>query len=233
MPQHVPVRVRRHAAAVIAVSLVTPVLCPAHAAATVPHAPLALSHEANPVRHTSLGSGLSGLVELVVERLLLADAVAAAKFGGTSPVADPERERALLGKVATLSARTGLPAETGVRFFRAQIEASKVVQRGLHARWRAHPELRPRERPDLASEVRPRLDRLTPRLLRQLKEAEPGRSGPGRCQARLTAARLAAQTRARLDKLHRDALRSALTPVCRVGAVDHRSGAVKGSGPVG
>ncbi|TDD03843.1 gamma subclass chorismate mutase AroQ [Nonomuraea deserti] len=173
---------------------------------------------------------MSGLVELVVERLRLADAVAAAKFGGTSPIADPERERALLGRVATLSARTGLPAEAGVRFFRAQIEASKVVQRGLHARWRARPELRPRERPDLAIEVRPRLDRLTPRLLRLLKEAERGRSVPGRCQARLADARLAAQTRARFDGLHRDALRSALIPVCRPGTVDHRPHS--GKGPV-
>ncbi|MEV0620054.1 gamma subclass chorismate mutase AroQ [Nonomuraea sp. NPDC050404] len=162
----------------------------------------------------SVTERLAGLVDLTVRRLLLADEVAAAKFGGGGPITDPERERRLLDAVADLSERTGLARDTGVRFFVAQIEAAKVVQRGLHARWRADSALRPRQRPDLATEVRPRLDRLTLPMVRLLKETTPVRADTGRCRALLGLARLAAEERAGLDGLHREALGSALRPVC-------------------
>ncbi|GAA4915629.1 chorismate mutase [Nonomuraea thailandensis] len=164
--------------------------------------------------------GLAALVELTVRRLLLADEVAAAKLGDGRPITDPVRERRLLGAVADLAARAGLAPEAGVRFFRAQIEAGKMVQRGLHARWRAHPELRPGRRPDLAAEVRPRLDRLTPPLLRLLKQTEPVRASAGRCRAGLAAALLAVGTRTVLDRLHRDALDAALAPLCSPGQAE-------------
>ncbi|GAA5044631.1 chorismate mutase [Thermocatellispora tengchongensis] len=157
---------------------------------------------------------MDGLVESAVQRLLLAGQVAAAKFGGGGPITDPAREREVLDSVAAMSAAAGLAPETGVRFFRAQIEAAKVVQRGLHARWRAHPALRPRERPDLATEVRPRLDALTPRMLRLLKQTEPVRRSAPECHARLAQARHAAEARTPLDGLHRMALNQALRPVC-------------------
>ncbi|MEO3867305.1 gamma subclass chorismate mutase AroQ [Nonomuraea sp. B12E4] len=193
-------------ALVAAVLVAVPVMLVAVPAVPVPYAPTGAGVVVSPAEPASL----PGLVDLVVRRLVLADAVAAAKFGGGGPISDPARERELLDSVAALSAGLGLDPEAGVRFFRAQIEASKVVQRGLHARWRAHPALRPRETPDLATEVRPRLDLLTPRLLRLLKQTAPDRG----CRTRLALARRAAGTRARLDGLHRDALRLALAPVC-------------------
>nr|SBO90677.1 Periplasmic chorismate mutase I precursor [Nonomuraea gerenzanensis] len=159
-------------------------------------------------------AGLMELVDLTVQRLLLADEVAAAKFADGRPISDPARERQLLEAVAAQSARAGLAPEAGVRFFRAQIEAGKRVQRGLHARWRAHPELRPRHHPDLATDLRPRLDRLTPPLLRLLKETAPVRASAGRCWTGLAAAKLAVETRTGLDRLHRDALGAALVPLC-------------------
>ncbi|MFB4268854.1 gamma subclass chorismate mutase AroQ [Nonomuraea sp. GTA35] len=159
-------------------------------------------------------AGLVVLVELTVRRLLLADEVAAAKLAGGRPITDPVRERRLLDAVAVLAARAGPAPEAAVRFFRAQIEAGKMVQRGLHARWRAHPELRPRRHPDLAAEVRPRLDRLTPPLLRLLRQTSQVRAPAGRCWAGLAAARLAVEARTGLDRLHRDALDAALAPLC-------------------
>jgi chorismate mutase len=159
-------------------------------------------------------AGLVVLVELTVRRLLLADEVAAAKLADGRPITDPVRERRLLDAVAVLAARAGPAPEDAVRFFRAQIEAGKMVQRGLHARWRAHPELRPRRHPDLAAEVRPRLDRLTPPLLRLLRQTSQVRAPAGRCWAGLAAARLAVEARTGLDRLHRDALDAALAPLC-------------------
>ncbi|GAB2951145.1 hypothetical protein ACFMQL_40545 [Nonomuraea fastidiosa] len=157
---------------------------------------------------------LPELADLTVRRLLLADAVAAAEFGTATLVADPAGQRELLDAVAEHSVEIGLPVPTGVGFFRAQIAAAEHVRRGLHERWRARPALLPHPRSDLAADVRPRLDLLTPRLLRLLKETEPVRGVPRRCTPALAEARRAAETRAGLDRLHRDALTLALAPVC-------------------
>lgn len=208
-----------HSVAVIATALLT---VPAAAVPPEPPAGRAAASAPRGPRAEATPSGLYGLAELVVERLLLADAVAAAKFGTGTPITDPARERDLLKAVATLSAQTGLAPAAGVRFFRAQIEAAKAVQRGLHERWRAHPHLRPARRPDLATEIRPRLDQLTPRMLLLLEQTEPVRAEPRRCQPILQSARLAAESRAHLDGLHRQALRTALAPVCTPSALPGR-----------
>jgi len=76
--------------------------------------------------------GLTSLVDLATERILLADKVAAAKFGTTTPIEDPVREQQVLDKAAALAADAGMDPEETVDFFRAQIEMSKVVQQGLH-----------------------------------------------------------------------------------------------------
>ncbi|WP_207755678.1 gamma subclass chorismate mutase AroQ [Nonomuraea cypriaca] len=137
------------------------VLAGAPAAPAIDHRP--------PVHAAIHQDGLARLTDLTVRRILLADQVAAAKYGTSRPIDDPARERQVLDSVATLSRSIGLAPKDGVDFFTAQIEAAKVVQRGLYAHWKAHPELRPSERPELATEVRPRLDLLTTRILRQLK----------------------------------------------------------------
>jgi chorismate mutase len=52
-----------------------------------------------------------------------------------------------------------------MQFFRDQIDANKVIQRGLHEHWRDHPEKLPVVPHDLAAEVRPRLDHITGQML--------------------------------------------------------------------
>jgi hypothetical protein len=94
-----------------------------------------------------------------------------------------------------------------------QIEANKVVQRGLYALWTEHPGLRPGERPDLGGEVRPRLDRITTEIVRELKATQEVRAAAG-CRELLADSRLSAEVRFRLDALHRRALTIALWPVC-------------------
>jgi chorismate mutase len=120
-------------------------------------------------RGSAPGDAFDRLADLVSERITLADKVAAAKFGTGQPIDDPDREQLLLDRVRESSPAIELDADLSVRFFRDQIEANKLVQRGLYELWTDHPELRPGERPDLATEVRPELDRLTGCLLRTLK----------------------------------------------------------------
>ncbi|GAB7040169.1 MULTISPECIES: gamma subclass chorismate mutase AroQ [Catenuloplanes] len=169
---------------------------------------------ASPAHHPVVGRELTGLVGLVAERILIGDKVAAAKFGTTAPIEDPVREQAVLDQAAALAVENGIDARETVAFFRAQIEASKVVQRGLFDRWTAHPEQAPTERPDLATEVRPQLDRITIEFIGQLAATEDVRGPGARCAVSLAFAAISADHRYHLDALHESALREAVRPVC-------------------
>jgi chorismate mutase len=157
---------------------------------------------------------LGSLADLAVQRILLADKVAAAKFGTTQPIDDPVREQQVLDQVAATSASMGLPPGTSVRFFQAQIEANKVVQRALFQRWTEHPAEQPAERPDLAKEVRPQLDRITGQILEQLVNTREIRRPGVACVVWHAEAEISADIVNRLDELHRKAVAMSLRPVC-------------------
>ncbi|MGW0889809.1 gamma subclass chorismate mutase AroQ [Saccharopolyspora sp. NPDC002578] len=157
---------------------------------------------------------LAPLVDLAAQRLLLADEVAAAKYGTGTPIEDPRREQEVLDTVADLSSASGLDPAVGIRFFRDQIEAGKDVQRGLHERWDEHPELRPAHRPDLGAQVRPRFDRISAEAVRELRATEPVRSPTTHCRADLAVAVLGTVVEHRLDDLHGEELGDALSSVC-------------------
>jgi chorismate mutase len=112
---------------------------------------------------------------------------------------------------------TGLDPAVSTRFFRAQLEANKVVQRGLHGLWMSCPRSRPRERPDLATEVRPELDEITDQMLDQLKASIADRYDKPTCGGTTSDASCVAVFE-RLDELHREALLVALAPAlgCRL-----------------
>jgi hypothetical protein len=175
---------------------------------------------------------LTPLARLILERILLADKVAAAKFGTGRPIDDPVREHQELDRVAELSVDMGLDPRASTEFFRDQIEANKVVQRGLHALWTDHPELRPSARPDLTGEIRPRLDALTTQILDGLRAVGGGRdatraaprprTGPGTEVAGGAGSAVGgrpgrqgplAAAGEELDQLHRDGLDVALRSI--------------------
>ncbi|MFJ9124609.1 chorismate mutase [Streptomyces sp. NPDC102340] len=156
---------------------------------------------------------LAAVTSLATERLALADKVAAAKYGTDAPIDDPAREQQILDDVAKRSADLGIDPAFAQSVFRDQIEANKVVQRGLYARWDAHPEQRPTERPDLATEVRPQLDRITTQLLDALRAVAPVRTSPA-CGPLLTAAALHDAHARGFDVLHLKGLARALPSVC-------------------
>ena len=180
-----------------------------------------LRRSERPCRHT--GPGLRRhsadrsfvlLTDLAVQRILLSDEVAAAKFGTGRPIDDPAREQQVLDQVTTLSTGMGLDPATGTRFFRDQIDAGKIVQHGLYALWTTHPKLRPADRPDLTTEVRPQLDKITAEVLEQLKATAGIRGANRACDIRLSGAAISAVRHRSLDRLHRDALNVALRSVC-------------------
>jgi chorismate mutase len=149
--------------------------------------------------------------DLSAQRVQIADLVAAAKFGTPAPIDDPAREQVVLDTVARKAIEIGVDPDDATRVFRDQIEANKIVQRGLYVRWTVDPSLAPVERPDLVTVVRPRLDRITEQLLVQLRDTERLRESPS-CFGHLIAAYHRAGRD--LDSLHRSGLARALTSVC-------------------
>ncbi|MFC9745038.1 gamma subclass chorismate mutase AroQ [Streptomyces niveus] len=161
----------------------------------------------------SAGRELTALTDLFAERLLVADKVAAAKYGTDRPIDDPARERKILDDVAGRAVGLGLDPDVVVAVFGDQIEANKVVQRGLYARWDAHPDERPTQRPDLDKDIRPALDRITTQLLGTLAATEGVRSSRS-CEVRLYGAAARSAYGHELNVLHLKGMGRALPSAC-------------------
>lgn len=155
---------------------------------------------------------LHTLADQSARRLATADLVAAAKYGTDSPIDDPARERQVLDAVARQAEEAGADPEATVRIFRDQIEANKVVQRGLFRRWDADPSQAPKERPDLG-EVREEINRVNTELVRGIALSPRARTAPY-CGGVLTVAAVRVRHEDRLDGLHSVALGRALRSVC-------------------
>ena len=156
---------------------------------------------------------LGPLTDLAIKRLLISDHVAAAKFGTDKPIDDPVREQQIRDAVRQQAILLGIDPEATVAFFDAQINASKIVQRGLFAYWTDHPDKAPTSRPDL-NQIRIQLDQLTTDLLTQLVATNKIRHHTPSCEAQLLIARISGEITHRLDPLHRKALGVALDSVC-------------------
>jgi chorismate mutase len=108
------------------------------------------------------------LLRTLDQRLAIAPLVAKAKWNSRAPIDDPERESQILDAVVGQAAAAGVERGFARAFFQAQFEASKLIQRHLHEEWRR--EARPpfADAPDLGAQIRPALDRLTPRIIASL-----------------------------------------------------------------
>lgn len=115
---------------------------------------------------------LAGAVfDKIAERLSLMKSVAAWKRANGVAVEDRAREAVVLEKATEAATAAGLDAATARKFFEAQIEAAKDVQRCWIARWEAGTAPPPETVPDLATEIRPQLLELGNALLDRIKSA--------------------------------------------------------------
>lgn len=187
-------------AAVVLTATGSAVAVPVAGTATAPHA-AALSL-----------SPLHPVVELAAQRLATADLVAAAKWGTDSPIDDPAREQQVLDNVAAQATRLGADPDEIRTIFRDQIEANKVVQRGLFQRWTDHPDQAPTTKPDLTV-VRQQINQITSALVQALADTSENRDSIA-CRPELTLAAFQVHHENRLDTLHTRALIRALPSVC-------------------
>jgi chorismate mutase-like protein len=114
--------------------------------------------------------GLEPLRQAIDQRLLLARDVARAKWNAKAAIEDLPREEQVIAAAVRQGAALGLQEAWIRSVFRAQIEASKTVQRELYRRWQAEDAGRFDDAPDLANTIRPELDRLTTQLLRAMAD---------------------------------------------------------------
>ncbi len=116
---------------------------------------------------------LDRLLQLIDDRLGYMDDVARNKWNSGAPIEDLPREREIIDGRGKQAAGYGLEPELVRDFFRAQIEASKIIQRARFAEWKARNQPPFRNPPDLRDKIRPALDALTPRLMQALTDAQP------------------------------------------------------------
>lgn len=115
-----------------------------------------------------------GLVlNLMGQRLKLAADVARYKWNTRGKIEDLAREQALIAGLGQQAVKQGLPVAWAEHFFRAQIDASKLIQNALFTGWRQTQSGRFDNAPDLSKVTRPKLDTLTTQLIKALGEAWP------------------------------------------------------------
>lgn len=162
-------------------------------------------------------TALTNLIALASQRLALAEPVARWKWANHQAITDKPREEALLADVQKRAAAANVDPAFARAFFQDQIDASKQVQNALFASWRAsQPPQEPA--PDLATSMRPQLDRLTQSLIAGLARVQPLRAAPD-CPSRVAQSLANWKSLTRYDSTRSNALNRALGHVCETGGV--------------
>ncbi|MGV8919390.1 MAG: chorismate mutase [Pseudomonas sp.] len=149
------------------------------------------------------------LIDSIKERLSIADQVALNKWDSGKPIQDNAREQQVIANAAKLAPTFSLDNDDVSQFLAAQIEANKLVQYALLAKWHAAGKAPKTARPDLVNQIRPQLDELQTRLLKSYADFTPYRAYPS-CASWLTKAIKAAGK----DSIHQMALIRATGELC-------------------
>jgi chorismate mutase len=130
---------------------------------------------------------LQPLVETSARRLNLAQEVAYAKWDNGTAVEDPPREEHVIASAVSEGKTEGLDPAVVSRFFRAQIEANKVVQSSLLATWHKAGKAPDHPTKDLTVTIRPQLDEIQKQLIEELVSTATVRASTA-CRPDLAAA---------------------------------------------
>lgn len=161
---------------------------------------------------TPAPASLAPLLQAVSERLDIADQVALTKWDSGKPIQDSPREQQVIANAAQEAATYQLNPEDVSQFLAAQIEANKLVQYALLAKWHAAGKAPTIARPDLVKQIRPALDQLQVRLLQHYAAFAASRQDP-QCPAWLAQERQVLST----DEIHDLALIRAVGELCLSG----------------
>jgi chorismate mutase len=113
---------------------------------------------------------LQRLVEASAQRLVIAEQVALTKWDSGTPVEDTSREAQVIASAIREGESRGLDQASVSSFFRAQIEANKLVQYSLLAEWHRVGKAPDHMPVNLAVAIRPKLDQVQTALIAELAE---------------------------------------------------------------
>lgn len=153
------------------------------------------------------------LLYMIAARLHIAHQVALSKWDSNKPVEDAPREADVIGVATEQACALGVPVEFAAHFFSDQIEANKLVQYGLLARWNSEGHAPQDKRADLTHDIRPELDRLQRGFINILAETRDLRLRPD-CNEQLSLAIQDYLARHALDPLYAVAMGRALAHAC-------------------
>ena len=108
------------------------------------------------------------LVGAVADRLALMDDVARAKWNTKAAVSDPPREQALIAESTAVGRGAGLDPKDVAAVVAAQIEAAKLVQQARFDVWKEKKQGPFPDAPDLARDLRPKVDKASRELVAAL-----------------------------------------------------------------
>lgn len=114
---------------------------------------------------------LKQLVEISAERVVIAEQVALAKWDSGAPAEDASREDQVIVRVTKAGQSRGLDPTSVSNFFRAQIEANKLVQYSLLAEWRRGGKAPDHAPVDLTGTIRRELDEVDEALIVELEKS--------------------------------------------------------------
>ena len=158
---------------------------------------------------------LQELVELSARRLVIAEQVALAKWDNGMPVEDASREDHIISRATKAGQSRGLDPTSVSNFFRAQIEANKLVQYSLLADWRREGRAPDHTPVDLATTIRRELDEVDKALIAELAESKVIR-GSASCRTDIAKAvgKYASTHKKQVSPLKAIALDRALATAC-------------------
>jgi chorismate mutase len=119
---------------------------------------------------------LQPLVETSAHRLMIAEQVALAKWDSGAPVEDALREQQVIHNAVKAGETRGLDEASVTAFFKAQIEANKIVQYSLLADWRRRGDAPAHAPINSMNAVRSGLDQLQTLLIAELTDTAPIRA---------------------------------------------------------
>jgi chorismate mutase len=155
------------------------------------------------------------LVRTSAQRLAIGRLVAFAKWDSGSPVTDNAREDQVISSAIRESEPYHLDRAFVTNFFRAQIEANKLVQYSLLADWHRAGRAPAHDSIDLSKVIRPQLDELQTDLIKELANTTEIRAN-SECHEYLANAigKYLAERKHDPDCLERIALDRALAAAC-------------------
>jgi cyclohexadienyl dehydratase len=124
-------------------------------------------------RFTEDSAAVAHVFELLDERLAVMPDVAAVKWQNHAPITDARREQAVIQNAIDRGAPLGLAPEGVRQLFELQIQLATALEERLHEQWRKSGFDGSRPILSLERDIRPKLDRITPELLRAIYLAAP------------------------------------------------------------